>query len=492
MASFDTMGPATMSFGNSSKFKVFTRADIDQIPQLAGLPEDVRQSMKAVAAVLPFRVNNYVIDELIDWDNIPEDPIYQLTFPQPGMLKKRDFQSMLDLVRERAPQESISLEARRIQDTLNPHPAGQIQLNVPTLEGESLPGMQHKYRETVLFFPAAGQTCHAYCTYCFRWAQFVGIDELKFAARQADKLYEYVRAHKEVRSVLFTGGDPLVMKTKVLRRYLEPLLDPELAHVESIRIGSKAPAYWPYKFVTDDDADELMRLFEEVVESGRNLALMAHYSHPRELETMIAREALSRVRETGAVVRCQAPLIRHVNDSPDAWATLWKTQVKLGAVPYYMFVERNTGAKDYFEVPLSRALQIFNDAYGQVSGLGRTVRGPSMSALPGKILVDGVLELEGEKLFVLKFLQARDPSWVGQVFLAKYDPDATWVTQLEPAFGGKEFFYEKGLREMMASAPSSWLPSEAGRSGERGPVRLRRGVAAPPDEVPADESEEAE
>ncbi len=132
-------------------------------------------------------------------------------------------------------------------------------MNVPMLDSEPLPGMQHKYRETVLFFPAAGQTCHAYCTYCFRWAQFVGIDELKFAARQADKLYDYVRAHKEVRSVLFTGGDPLVMKTKVLRRYVEPLLDPELAHVESIRIGSKALAYWPYKFVTDDDADELMR-----------------------------------------------------------------------------------------------------------------------------------------------------------------------------------------------------------------------------------------
>jgi KamA family protein len=452
MASFDMMGPAATGFENSLKFKVFTRADIDQIPQLAGLPEETRQSMKAVSAVLPFRVNNYVIDELIDWNNIPDDPIYQLTFPQPGMIGNEDFERMLELVRKDALQDEITHEARRIQDTLNPHPAGQVQLNVPSHEGEPLPGMQHKYRETVLFFPAAGQTCHAYCTYCFRWAQFVGIDELKFAARQADKLFEYVRAHKEVRSVLFTGGDPLVMKTKVLRRYLEPLLDPELAHVESIRIGSKAPAYWPYKFVTDDDADDLMRLFEEVVESGRNLALMAHYTHPRELETMIAREALARVRETGAVVRCQAPLVRHVNDSADVWATLWKTEVKLGAVPYYMFVERNTGAKQYFEIPLAQALEIFNDAYGQVSGLGRTVRGPSMSALPGKILVDGVLELQGETLFALKFLQARDPSWVGRVFLAKYDPNATWVTELEPALGASEFFYEQRLREMMATA----------------------------------------
>ncbi len=81
MASFDMMEPATTEFASSSKFKVFTRSDIDRLPQLLALPEEVRLSMKAVAAVLPFRVNNYVVDELIDWDNIPDDPIYQLTFP---------------------------------------------------------------------------------------------------------------------------------------------------------------------------------------------------------------------------------------------------------------------------------------------------------------------------------------------------------------------------------------------------------------------------
>ena len=182
--------------------------------------------MKAVSAVLPFRVNNYVIQDLIDWNNIPDDPIYQLTFPQPGMLKDEDFAHMRALVQQDATSEDIRNAARTIQHTLNPHPAGQMELNVPKMDHEALDGMQHKYRETVLFFPAAGQTCHAYCTYCFRWAQFVGINELKFAAQQADKLVEYVRQHKEVRSILFTGGDPLVMKSKVLRRYIEPLLDP--------------------------------------------------------------------------------------------------------------------------------------------------------------------------------------------------------------------------------------------------------------------------
>jgi KamA family protein len=331
---------------------------------------------------------------------------------------------------------------------LNPHPAGQMELNVPRLEGEVLRGLQHKYRETVLFFPASGQTCHSYCTYCFRWAQFVGIEGLKFHDREASRLVAYLRAHPEVSDVLITGGDPMVMGTKVLRRYLEPLLGPGLEHVRTIRIGSKALAFWPYRFVTQDDADDLLRLFEEVVAGGKHLALMAHFSHGVELSTEVAEEAVRRVLATGAVIRCQAPLIRQVNDDPDVWASMWQRQVELGAVPYYMFVERDTGAVDYFGVPLARALEIFSSAYRRVSGLARTVRGPSMSATPGKVLVDGLLEIEGRTMFVLKFLQGRDPAWANRVFLAGYDETATWLDDLVPAFGEDEFFFEPWLREL--------------------------------------------
>jgi len=190
-------------------------------------------------------------------------------------------------------------------------------------------------------------------------------------------------------------------------------------------------------------ADDLLRLFEEVVRSGRHLALMAHFSHPREMETPAAQQALRRIIATGAVVRCQAPLIAHVNDSAPAWAEMWRKQVALGAVPYYMFVERDTGARHYFEVPLARALRIFSDAYRRVSGLCRTVRGPSMSATPGKVLVDGIAEVGGERVFVLKMIQARDPSWVNRVFFARYDPEASWLHELEPAFGERRFFFQR-------------------------------------------------
>ena len=398
--------------------------------------------MEAVAAVFPFRVNTYVVDKLIDWSNIPDDPIFQLTFPQPGMLSHSDFAKMFMLLRYGASAEEITAAAREIQYRLNPHPAGQMILNVPVFEGRRVPGLQHKYRETVLLFPAPGQTCHSYCTYCFRWAQFVGIDDLKFAARAGDAWLAYVKAHPEVKSVLITGGDPLIMKTSVLRRYVEPLLDASLDHVQSIRIGTKAPAYWPHRFVTDPDADDLLGLFEEIRGSGRHLALMAHYSHPRELQTTIAREALRRIQDAGAVVRCQSPLIRHVNDCAESWAELWNTQARLGAVPYYMFVERDTGARNYFEVPLVRALEIFQDAYRQLSGLGRTVRGPVMSATPGKVRLVGTADVFGQEVFVLEFLQARNPEWVGRSFFAALDPQATWLTDLRPALGANRFFFE--------------------------------------------------
>ncbi|MBZ5712811.1 KamA family radical SAM protein [Nannocystis pusilla] len=432
---------------NLGTYRAFTARDIDAIPQLRGLSADARLRLRAVAQVLPFRVNAYVLEQLIDWSRVPDDPIYQLTIPQAEMLDDGDVSALVDLLRGGSEAE-LQARARAIQMAMNPHPAGQIDLNVPIEDGVERRGLQHKYRQTVLFFPAQGQTCHAYCTYCFRWAQFVGLEDLKFAAREAETLVDYLARHPEVTDVLFTGGDPLVMRTSVLRRYVEPLLRADLPNLAHIRFGTKALAYWPARFLTDPDADDLLRLFGEIQAAGKHVAVMAHYSHPRELATPAAAAALQRVREAGAVVRCQAPLIRRVNDDPAVWADLWRAQVRQGAVPYYMFIERDTGPKEYFKVPLARALQIYQGAYRQLSGLCRSVRGPSMSATPGKVVLDGVTELDNRRYFVLRMLQGRNPEWVGRLFFAEYDPDAAWLSDLRPAFGAREFFYSDELAEL--------------------------------------------
>lgn len=159
------------------------------------------------------------------------------------------------------------------------------------------------------------------------------------------------------------------------------------------------------------------------------------------MQTPIVREAIRRIRATGTVIRTQAPLINHINNDPQIWADMWREQIQLGLIPYYMFVERDTGAKRYFEVPLARTYEVYQQAIQQVSGLARTARGPSMSAGPGKIEIQGITELQGEKVFVLRFIQGRNPDWVQKPFFAKYDPEATWFDQLVPAFGEEKFFF---------------------------------------------------
>lgn len=415
---------------------------MDQIGPLSRLSPEQRFAMQVIASVLPFRVNQYVIDELIDWDAIPDDPIFRLTFPQSGMLTDTAFSRMAALLSGQPDARSIRELANALRRELNPHPAGQKTLNVPQLDGVTLPGMQHKYNETVLFFPSQGQVCHAYCTFCFRWPQFVGDKALRFAATEAGVLTRYLEAHREVTDVLVTGGDPMVMKTSNLKTYLEALTGPELEHVRTIRIGTKALSYWPYRFVTDDDADELLRLLEKLVDRGKHVAIMAHINHWRELEPPIVAEAIRRIRDTGAVIRAQAPVLAHINDDAEVWARLWRDEVNLGIYPYYMFVERDTGAKRYFEVPLLRAWQIYRDAMKRVSGLARTARGPSMSAGPGKVEIQGIAEIAGESVFALRFIQGRNPDWVQRPFFARYDEQATWLNELKPAFGADAFFFE--------------------------------------------------
>ncbi len=442
------------------QIRFFTARDLDRMPELERLDGERRRAMRAVAQVLPFRANSYVVEQLIDWERIPDDPMFQLTFPQPGMLAPEQRERVARLQDAGADKAVLRAEADRIRFQLNPHSEGQLTHNVPALDGEPVPGVQHKYAETCLVFPSVGQTCHAFCTYCFRWAQFVGRRDLKFATDRDMTFLRYLREHHEVSDVLLTGGDPLVMPTTVLARYIEPLLQPGFEHIRTIRLGTKALTYWPHRFVTDDDADELMRLLERVVAAGKHLAVMAHLVHGRELATPAVRAAVQRLRSVGAVIRAQGPLVRHVNDDGDVWARLWREQVAQGVVPYYMFVERDTGANRYFALPLRRALDVYRAAMTQTSGLGRTARGPVMSALPGKVTIDGITEVAGREHFVLSLLQGRNAEWCRRPFLAEVDEQATWLDDLRPSFGAREFFFAPELRAMERAEAGAAHPAE--------------------------------
>jgi KamA family protein len=332
------------------KYQVYARHNLEKLPYFGRLSQEQVQSIRIVSEVLPFKTNNYVVNELIDWDNYQEDPMYILNFPQKDMLKTKQFRTLSDMVAKNTGKADLAKYIEEIRLNLNPHPAGQLEHNVPTLKGTALTGIQHKYRETMLFFPTQGQTCHAYCTFCFRWPQFTGLSELKFAMKQTNLVISYLKENPSITDILFTGGDPMVMKTAVLEKYIKAILDADLPNLKNIRIGTKSLSFWPYRYLTDPDAAELLDLFRQINDRGFHLALMAHVNLPVELETDAVKEAVARIRETGTQIRTQSPLLRHINDDPDIWARMWETQVNLGIVPYYMFVARDTGAQTYFGV----------------------------------------------------------------------------------------------------------------------------------------------
>ena len=424
-------------------YRAYTLSNFRKIPQISLLTEEQKFVIEVVGTVLPFKTSNYLINELIDWDNFEKDPFFILNFPQKDMISEKHFDKIAGLLKGNADRMTIRKATDRIRMELNPNPAGQ-QCNVPEFEGKRLNGIQHKYRKTILVFPAQGQTCHSYCTFCFRWPQFA-LSDFKFSLKDAGLMVRYLEAHPEISDVLFTGGDPAIMRTSHFEYYINAILESKASHVRSIRIGTKALTYWPYRFTTDSDAPELLQLFEKVIKRGINVSVMAHFNHPRAMQTDAAKEAISNLRNVGVQIRSQSPILKNINDKPALWSEMWREQVNLGIIPYYMFIARDTGAQDYFAVTLDRAWKIYTEAYRNVSGLCRTVRGPSMSCDPGKVHVVGVAKIQNEKVFVLKFIQARDEHWTNQPFFAKFDPDAIWFTDLVPAFGKEEFFFEEKL-----------------------------------------------
>jgi L-lysine 2,3-aminomutase len=430
------------------KYRHINITNYTQDKNILKLPKEIRRDIEIVSQVLPFRANNYITEELIDWKNYESDPIFHLCFPQRQMLNSKHYEIIRSGIEQNKSKTELFEISNSIRTELNPNPAGQNCLNVPYYNNKPLSGIQHKYRETVLFFPSSGQTCHAYCSFCFRWPQFIGKKSLKFSAKESHELIRYLKIHPEITDILFTGGDPMIMKMSVFSKYLTPLLDNlHKTNIQTIRIGTKSLSFWPYRFVTDNDSDDILKLFETIVNKGINLAIMAHFSHPRELSTEIVKEAIKRIRNTGAQIRTQSPILRHINADSDVWTEMWRKQDNLNCIPYYMFMARDTGAKEYFELPITEAYEIFRKSYSSISGICRTVRGPSMSCTPGKVMISGIAEINNEKVFVLRFIQARNPDWVAKPFFAKYDENASWISELKPAFSDK-FFFEDEMEQI--------------------------------------------
>src|SRR5262249_27296384 len=203
---------ATAGEEHEPKLASFDNRKIDLIPQFSRLPAEVLDGIRLATRVFPFKVNQYVLENLIDWENAPDDPIFRLTVPHDAMLARDDVERLRALVHRRAPDADLSRLVDEIRGRMNPHPADQA-LNSPVFGDALLTGVQHKYPETVLFFPKQGQTCHSYCSFCFRWPQFVSGPLHKFGASDAAQLHAYLRQDQGITDLLIIRCDPLLLNS---------------------------------------------------------------------------------------------------------------------------------------------------------------------------------------------------------------------------------------------------------------------------------------
>jgi KamA family protein len=352
--------------------------DLAQAPGIDALSPEARRHLEAVAEKYKFRANDYYLG-LVDWSD-PADPIRRIVVPDAGEAAEW---GKLDASNEAA----------------------------NTVQG----GVQHKYVQTVLRL--VNEVCGAYCRYCFRKRLFMdGNDETSMDVEPGCR---YVESHPEVTNVLLTGGDPLILGTKRLDAILDRLR--RIDHVRIIRIGSKMPAFNPFR-VLDDPT-----LVESLARHGRpdrRIYLMAHFDHPREL-TPEALEGLDRLMRAGVIVVNQCPLLAGINDDPAVLTDLFRRLSFAGAPQYYLFQGRPTAGNLPYRVPIVRGWHIFQEAQRGISGLAKRAR-YVMSHESGKI---EVLAVTDDRI-LMRYHRAKNPADRGRLLWFRRDDEAAWLDEL--------------------------------------------------------------
>jgi len=366
---------AQMDFGRVGRGKCIYR--IENIPNLSDLE---KENLKEVTKKYAFRSNEYYLS-LIDW-NDPDDPIRRLVIPDKNELISW---GRLDASNEGA------VTVRK--------------------------GVQHKYGTTVLLLLT--ETCGSFCRYCFRKRLFMEHhQEVDYDATEG---IEYVRRHPEVNNVLLTGGDPLVLSTRRLEGILGSLR--EIDHLRIIRIGTKIPAFNPFRIIDDP---ELLRIIRRYSLRDRRIYFMCHYDHPREL-TAESRRAIQLIQDAGGICVNQNPIIRGISDSPEVMSELWNELSYIGVPQYYVFQNRPTAGNEPYHVPIVEAYFKIEKAKRKCSGLAKRAK-YVMSHESGKIEVVGV-----DDVFIyLKYHRAKDSEDEQRLVICHRDDQAGWYDELRP------------------------------------------------------------
>ena len=276
-----------------------------------------------------------------------------------------------------------------------------------------LPGMQHKYKETVMILST--NQCAMYCRHCFR-KRLVGLSEEEICSR-IDEMISYIRKHREISNVLISGGDAFMNSNDTISRYLYGLST--IRHLDFIRFGTRVPVTFPQRITSDDELIRILRVYS----SKKKIYVVTQFNHPREI-TSLSASAVSALLKNGIPVRNQTVLLKGVNDDSRVLGTLMKQLTAIGVLPYYVFQCRPvTGVMNHFQVPLKEGLRIVQDAMQMQNGQGKSFRF-MMSHESGKIEILG--DLGGGRM-LFKYHQAKDCSDAGRIFVKRIADGQCWL-----------------------------------------------------------------
>lgn len=360
------------------------------INKVSHLSDIEKARLKEVSDKYAFRSNDYYLG-LIDW-NDPDDPIRKLVIPHEYELHEW---GKLDASNE-----------------------GSITIRK---------GVQHKYGSTALLL--VNEVCAAFCRYCFRKRLFLNDnDEITYDMKSS---IDYVRENPQINNVLLTGGDPLILKTPKLEKIISALR--EIDHVKIIRIGTKMPAFNPFRILNDDSLLEMLKKYSL---PDKRIYLMCHYDHPREL-TKESRQAIQKMQEAGVICVNQSPIIRGISDSPEVMAELWDELAYMGIPQYYIFQCRPTAGNEPYSLPIVEAYHKIEEAKKMCSGLSKRLK-YAMSHESGKVEIVGV----DHRHIYLKYHRAKYQKDEQRFMVCHRDDKAGWLDELKPVEGYHNDFYD--------------------------------------------------
>ena len=213
-------------------------------------------------------------------------------------------------------------------------------------------GLVHRYPDRVLFLVL--DTCAAYCRYCTR-SRLVSQGELEPLGRRVDAALAYLEQHTEVRDVLLSGGDPLLMSDATLDNLLGRLR--AIPHIEFVRIGTRIPGFVPQRITP-----ELVSVLRK-----HRAWLSLHFCHARELTPEVA-EACDLLADGGIPLGSQTVLLRGVNDSVEALRDLFHGLLKLRVRPYYLYQADPVVGTGHLRTTIEKGLELMDQLRGFTTG----------------------------------------------------------------------------------------------------------------------------